>query len=178
MAAFTSEEFNYVRIDCRALAYGGVVTVEQTNRDACIGWLRRRGYRIETMDLGVGFDAVAAEVGRRFRWEETFGYAIKDGGPSLNALNDGFHFDVPDEGGVVFELLHPDSLYAEQPEWLLGLLDIASEHSAYHMAHGRRFFALLVLPEQPLGEARRSPLIGQVFAHKRVPFPERRAWPD
>jgi hypothetical protein len=178
MAAFTPEEFTRLRIDCWALVYGGVVTVEETNRDACIGWLQRHGYRMETMDLGVGFDAVAAEVGRRFDWVGNFGYAYEEGRRGLDALSDGFHFDVPDEGGVVLELLRPEDLFRDQPKWLLGLLGVASRHSAYHMAHGRRFFALLVLPDLPCGEAERSPLLGQVLARQEVGFPQRRAWPD
>jgi hypothetical protein len=97
-----------------------------------------------------------------FRWVEQFGYRLSDGSRNLNALRDGFDFDVPLSGGLVFELLQPDTLLAEGSGWLLGLLSIASEHSRYHLACGRRFFTLLVLPEG-------STLVGQKFDELAVP---------
>ena len=97
-----------------------------------------------------------------FRWEEQFGYQLVHGSRNLDALRDGFEVDVPAGDGVVLELFQPDLIWREDSRWLLGLLAIASEHSRYHLACGRRFFTLLVLPDH-------SPMIGQKIDEIAVP---------
>ena len=98
------------------------------------------------------------------RWEEQFGYALESGQRNLDALRDGFEFDVPSDGGHVFELVRPDVIWQEDARWLLGLLAIAQEHSLVHLALGRRFFTLLIVPNE-------SPLIGQAIEQITVPYP-------
>jgi hypothetical protein len=83
--------------------------------------------------------------GELFRWEEQFGYSLDSGVVNLDALRDGFDFEVPEQGGVVLELAQPDVMWREDPKWLLGLLSIIQEHSRFHLAFGCRFFALLYL---------------------------------
>lgn len=97
-----------------------------------------------------------------FRWEGQFGYRLSDGTRNLNALRDGFDFEVPASGGLVLDLWRPDVIWREDSGWLLGLLAIAADYSRYQLACGRRFFTLLVLPED-------SPLIGQKFDDIGVP---------
>lgn len=48
-----------------------------------------------------------------------------------------------------------------------GFLDLASDHSLFHLACGSRFFALLVL-------ARESPLPGRTYGRCQVPSAYRR----
>jgi hypothetical protein len=163
MAAFTDEQIDWRRIDVQAIVgHHGVAVVDLARRTACLEWLQRHDYRLERLDCSVGISALLERLGLIFRWEEQFGYRLGDGSRNLDALRDGFEFDVPASGGLVFELFRPDVVWREDPRWLLGLLAIASEHSRYHLACGRRFFTLLVLPED-------SPMIGQEFDEIGVP---------
>ncbi len=77
-------------------------------------------------------------------WVEQFGYEYQ--GHSLDALRDGFAFEIPEDGGLVLELERPDILWREHRRWVAGLLEIASEHSRVQLAAGRRFFATLIVP--------------------------------
>jgi hypothetical protein len=52
--------------------------------------------------------------------------------------------------------------WQEDARWLLGLLSIAQEHSRRQLALGRRFFVLLVVPED-------STLVGVMIEHTTVP---------
>lgn len=163
MAAFTDEQIDWSRIDVQAIiGHHGVAVIDLARRAACLDWLRRHDYRIEQIDCTVGISAVLVRLDAIFRWEEQFGYRLSDGSRNLNALRDGFDFNVPASGGLVFELFQPDAICREDSRWLLGLLAIASEHSRYHLACGRRFFTLLVLPEG-------SSMIGQKFDEIAVP---------
>ena len=62
----------------------------------------------------------------------------------------------------MLELFAPEVIHAEDPQWTSYLLADASEHSRYHLAHGRRFFALLVTPDD-------SPIIGATVDQISVP---------
>jgi hypothetical protein len=90
-------------------------------------------------------------------WLLREGYEIDtfDCGPGLAVA-------IPEGGGRVFEVIRPDLAWEEDRRWLCGLLAIAQEHCRQQLAIGRRFFALLVVPEQ-------SPLIGAVVGEVRVP---------
>jgi hypothetical protein len=163
MAAFTDQQIDWSRIDVQAIVgHHGLAVIDLARRDACSDWLRRHGYRLEQLDCTIGIKVVIERLGQMFRWEEQFGYRLSDGSCNLNALRDGFEFDVPVPGGVVFELFQPDLIWKEDAQWLLGLLAIASEHSRRHLACGRRFFTLLVLPGP-------SPMIGQKCDNIVVP---------
>lgn len=163
MAAFTDEQIDWSRIDVQAIVgHHGVAVIDLARHAACLDWLRRHDYRVERIDCTIGMTGVLERFDTLFRWEEQFGYRLSDGSRNLDALRDGFDFDVPVSGGLVFELLQPDTLLAKDSRWLLGLLAIASEHSRYHLACGRRFFTLLVLPEG-------SSMIGQKFDEIAVP---------
>jgi hypothetical protein len=102
------------------------------------------------------------ELGRTLGWEEQFGYALGPDSRNLDALRDGFAFDIPEGGGRVFEIVRADLAWREDSRWLLGLLSIAQEQSRWQLALGRRFFALLVIPEE-------SPLVGTVIEEISVP---------
>ena len=77
-------------------------------------------------------------------------------------LRDGFEFEIHEGGGRVLELIRADLAWEEDPRWLVGLLAIAQEHSRRQLALGRRFFALLVIPED-------SPLVGAAIEQALVP---------
>lgn len=163
MAAFTDEEIDWSRFDVQAIVgHQGLAVIDLARRAACVDWLRRHDYRIEQLDCTVGISAVLERLGLMFRWEQTFGYRLSAGSRNLDALRDGFEFDVPALGGLVFEVFQPDAVWREDSRWLLGLLAIASEHSRYHLACGRRFFTLLVLADD-------SRLIGQKCDEIAVP---------
>ena len=163
MAAFTDAQIDWSRIDVQAIVgYHGLAVIDIARQAACLEWLRSHGYHLEQLDCTVGINAVIERLGQMFRWEEQFGYRLSSGSCNLNALRDGFEFNIPSSGGIVFELFRPDLIGNENASWLFGLLAIASEHSHHHLACGRRFFTLLVLPD-------RSPMIGQKFDDICVP---------
>jgi hypothetical protein len=163
VAAFV--ELDWSRIDVQGIvALGGLATIDERSHPACREWLARQGYRIDTFDCRTGLSAAVSELGRLLSWEERFGYALGSDSRNLDALRDGFEFDIPDAGGRVFEIVGGDPVWQEDPEWLCGLLEIAQEQSRRQLALGRRFFALLVVPE-------RSPLIGAPIGRIEVPVP-------
>ena len=83
---------------------------------------------------------------------------------NLDAVRDGFEFDIDDGAGIVLEFVRPDLAWQEDAAWLAGLLSIAQEQSRIQLALGRRFLALLVVPEA-------SPLVGAVIDQSAVPGP-------
>lgn len=119
---------------------------------------------IHSLDCSDGLNQAIPELGRQFHWEQQFGYTLDPGKRNLDALRDGFEFDIPGSGRRVFEIIRPDIAWQEDSHWLLGLLSIAQEYSRNELALGRRFFTLLVVPEG-------SPLIGQTIETKTVPTP-------
>jgi hypothetical protein len=98
-------------------------------------------------------------------WERQFGYTPGPGPINLDALNDGFDFDLPDGGRLALEMVRPDVVWREDPGWLLGMLSIARRRTVEYLAIGRRYFTLLVIPE-------RSPLLGQLVGPVTVPWPD------
>jgi hypothetical protein len=163
MAAFNPETIDWRRIDVRALITdNGMATISPEHHDACIRWLGREGYALRSVDCTKGFQSVLSQIGDLLRWKEEFGYYLQDGQGNLNALRDGFDFQTPDGQGVVLELTTVDALWKTHRDWISGLLSIASEHSRYQLALGRRFFTLLVLADK-------SPMIGAIIDPIAVP---------
>ncbi len=161
MAAFA--DLDWRRIDVWAIvACRGLATIEERRHASCREWLLRNGYEIDSFDCHPGLAAAIPELGRLLRWEQQFGYSLGPDSRNLNALRDGFDFDIPEGQGRVFEILRPDLAWQEDSPWLCGLLSIAEEQSRRQLALGRRFFALLVVGEQ-------SPLIGSVIDRVTVP---------
>lgn len=165
MAAFSEEDFDYRRIDvCAIVENSGLATVAQHRRGNYLAWLRRHGYEVTSLDCMLGIIETVKSIGRLLGWKEQFGYTLESRRLNLDALRDGFEFDVPERGGRVLELVRPDVAWQDNPRWVIGLLSIAQEHCRFHLAFGRHFFTLLVLPEQ-------SPVVGQVVEQCSVPFP-------
>jgi hypothetical protein len=167
MAAFT--EINWQRFDHHAIVESqGLATIEERRRAACRVWLEAHGYQLYSVDCSGGYSTAVPEFGRLFRWEEKFGYALTADryGCGLNALNDGFEFDVPTDGGVVLELVRPDRKWKSKNhrEWLCGVFSIASQHSRFQLALGRRFFTVLIVP----GKCR---MLGAEIETFTVPWP-------
>ena len=163
MAAF--DQLDWTRFDVwAAVAMEGVAVVETAHRDACRAWLRQHGYAITSIDLAEGVGPAVVALGERFRSEEQFGYRLTAEKHSLNALRDGFEFNLKPGQGHVLELLNAEVAHREDPQWLAGLLAIAHEHSRWQLALGARFFATLFLD-------RGSALIGAEYEKLSVPLP-------
>ena len=163
MAAF--DELDWQRIDVWAIAEDdGLATIFEQSRPFYRDWLERNGYEIDSLDFRPGLGKAITELGRMLRWEEQFGYALKADSRNLDALRDGFEFEIPEGGGRVLEILGADLAWQEDSYWTLGLLSIAREYSRWQMALGQRFFTLLVLPEG-------SSLIGVEVEKTIVPLP-------
>ncbi len=167
MPAF--EQLDYTRFDVWAVVVAeGVVVVETARRDACHLWLGERKYTITSIDFGQGVDAAEIALGESLRWQEQFGYKLTGKNLNLDALRDGFDFDLKPGQGHVLELLNAEVAQQEDLRWLNGLLSISHEYSRNQLALGARFFTMLVLDPA-------SPLIGTTYETLSVPAPFRTA---
>lgn len=163
MAAF--DELDWARFDVWAVvAMEGVAVVEIARREACHAWLRQHDYTVTSVDFAAGVGPGVIALGERFRWEEQFGYGLAANSRNLDALRDGFGFDLKPGQGHVLELLNAEVAHREDPRWLAGLLAIAHEHSRWQLALGTRFFATLFLDPG-------SRLIGVQYEMLSVPCP-------
>jgi len=162
VAVFT--ELDWERIDVTAIAAhpGGLATIEERRRLACLEWLRQHDYTIDSLDCRMGLVEAIPALGRLLCWEQKFEYSLEPSDRNLDALRDGFQFDIPENGGRVLEVMRADLGWQEDPDWLLGLLSIAMEYSRKQIALGRRFFVLLVVPKD-------SPLLGAGIEPSTVP---------
>lgn len=165
MAAF--DEIDYIRFDVWAtVECEGVAVVDKEDRESCLAWLRQEGYGIETIDFGQGIAAAVPQINDLFRWKEQFGYELSaDGAPGLDALRDGFEFELQPGERKVLELKNANVGYRENRRWFVWLLNIAHEQSIEQLALGACFFTVLVLDP-------RSRLIGKEYESLRVP----KAW--
>lgn len=163
MAAFA--ELDWTRFDVWAtVALEGVAVVEPAHHLACLAWLRQHNYAVTSIDFAMGIGPAVAALGETLRWGEQFGYRLAPDSRNLDALRDGFEFDLKPGTGHVLELLNAEVAQHEDPKWLSGLLAIAHEYSRRQLAIGSRFFATLVLD-------RGSPLIGARYETLSVPVP-------
>jgi hypothetical protein len=164
VAAFA--DLDWRRIDTWAIAgsSGGLATIDEHRHASCREWLLRREYAIDSLDCRSGLAEAIPALGTLLCWKQKFGYSLGPTDRSLNALRDGFEFNIPENGCRVLEIVRADLAWLEDPSWLLGLLSIAQEHSRKQLALGHRFFALLVVPEG-------SPVVGAVIEKTEVPFP-------
>ena len=163
MAAFT--ELDWTRFDVwAAVAMEGVAVVKSEHCEACLAWLRQHEYAVSSIDFALGIGPAVVALGEMFRWEKQFGYRLTLESRNLNALRDGFDFDLKPGQGHVLELLNAEVAHREDPRWLSGLFAIAHEHSLRQLALGARFFATLILD-------RDSSLIGAPYETLSVPVP-------
>ncbi len=166
MGAF--EELNWKNRDVDAIVNGGgIATVKMQDFDDYHEWLLNRGYGVSVIDCCVPFVEVLSSIYILFRWQEQFGYTPERGYVNLNALWDGFDFDIPRGEGHVLELVGIDQLWKSNPQWVVALLEMAHDYSRIQMALGSRFFALLVVEEI-------SDMIGATVTELKIPSPYRR----
>jgi hypothetical protein len=166
VAVFSEAEIDWRRIDVTAIiTFAGVATVRVEALESCRDWLRSEQYHVVRLDLAAQISSVCAQLDSLFSWQEQFGYALSDHSerlPNLDALRDGFDVQISSGVGCVLELDGVDARWAQHPEWTAGLLAIVSEHSRFHLSLGRRFFALLPLPEG-------SSVVGAAFEQLAIP---------
>lgn len=163
MNVFGTDDLEWARPDVDAIVQRhGLTSITTAKHDELRAWLEQHGYEVIGVDCTNGFTALLDHFNDLFSWEVQFGYRLSDGRANLDALRDGFDLQVPTGGGMVLELANLDAVYRTHPQWTLGMLSIASEHSRYHLAMGLRFFTLLVLEEQ-------SPLVGAAVDQITVP---------
>lgn len=165
MAAFTEQDLN--RFDAEAIVRspGGFILIEEHRHPACREWLVQHGYRIDSVDFRRGLSEAVPALGRMLEWHERFGYSLEPDNRNLDALHDGFEFQIPDGGGRVLELIGAEVGYLEDSSWMLELLWIAQMHSLKQLALGRRFFALVVVQND------QSPMIGATVGRNQIPIP-------
>jgi len=163
MSAF--EHIDYTRFDVwAAVIMEGVAVVETADRTSCHTWLREHGYTMTSIDFAQGVGPAVVALGELLHWEEQFGYRLTADRRNLDALRDGFEFDLKPGQGHVLELLNGEVGHQEDPRWFAGLLSITHEHFLCQLALGVRFFGMLVLE-------RGSPLIGVGYETLTVPSP-------
>lgn len=163
MAVF--DELDWRRLDVHAIVAGaGVATIALEDHERYRAWLASEGFDFDVIDCSRGYGAAVEAFGRLVNWQEQFGYALTLENHNLNALRDGFAFDVPMRGGRVLEMTRPDIAWADDSLSMSGWLAIASEYSRSQMALGRRFFTALVVPLP-------TEMVGGVLDLVTVPFP-------
>lgn len=164
MAAF--ERLDWGRLDVFAILVGdGIATIASSFSMHAIEWLRNASYEIVVLDFKGGIGVVVSELGKTFRWEQQFGYALQADDRNLARLGDGFGYSIPAGGGLVLELRNFEAAFAEDREWSEGFLRVLSKHSLRHLALGQRFFGLAHVKD---GE---SPIVGCSLGEKSVPYP-------
>jgi hypothetical protein len=164
-AAFVEKEIEWLRFDVLSvLTHSGLGAVRSGERVLCSQWLSRKGYGALTLDCSAGKRAVQRQLGSYLKWEDQFGYKLEEGSGSLDALRDGFAFDLGELGSFALELVEPEAIWQEDAAWFECLLAVAVEHSRYQLALGYRFLTVLYLAES-------SPLVGRTVDHVAIPLP-------
>lgn len=77
---------------------GGIATIDERRHLACREWLRRHGYAIDSLDCRPGLDEAIPALGRLLDWQGQFGYSLGPDDRNLDALRDGFEFNIPQSG--------------------------------------------------------------------------------
>jgi len=172
-AAFNSSEVG--RPDKQIIAspyYRGVAAVSNEEYRELKIWLTETGYETVTIDFTHGLASGIDQMNNIFRWEEQFGYTLSLKRRNLDAINDGFGFDVSGYG-LLLEIVGAEVAWRDDRRWFKGLLSIASDHSHSHLSVGNRF--LTVVPVQSYD----SPLVGKLIHKQRLGWYWRgySAWP-
>jgi hypothetical protein len=163
MAAFS--ELNWLRFDVWAIAgAGGIATVDINHQPACHAWLLRNEYVMDSINFGNGIGQAMVAFNTLFHWEEQFGYELHSESRNLDALRDGFNFDLKPGQGHVLELLNAEVAYRENKKWFCGFLAISREYSHHQLALGSKFFVILVLKHD-------SKLIGRQYDSESIQRP-------
>lgn len=164
MASFSTLDWR--RLDTFAILAGrGLATLEPGSTAAGAAWLKTHHYRTIPLDFSQGISPVVSLLGKILSWSEQFGYELTGDSRNLAALHDGFHMDVPENGGLALEITAFDQALKEDETWSTGFLAILSDHSLRQLAQARRFFSILYVASDE------SPVVGLSFDKLSVPYP-------
>src|ERR1039457_3238660 len=116
MAAFS--ELDWTKFDVKSIvANAGIGVVDAHLRSVCHEWLKRHNYSLESIDFNVGLGAAVVALGKLLKWEEQFGYALAPESRNLDALRDGFDFNLQHGAAAVLELINADKAFREDARW-------------------------------------------------------------
>jgi hypothetical protein len=164
MAAF--ETLDWTTLDTLAIVeHRGVIAADQQVRNRCHQWLDLHQYTRVSLNFTSGISGAINQLNRLLNWQEQFGYEMKAESRNLDALRDGFAFNVPDQGGLVLVLQDFELAWQEDPNWSSTLLIFASEYSIQQLALGKRFFTLVEV------ESNKSPIIGRIYDSLSISYP-------
>ena len=167
-AAAAFERLDWTRFDVSTLIGGrGIATIDLLSVHRCTEWLARNGYRPAAINCSRGVGEAVVQLGRLFRWNEQFGYELTPTSRSLDALRDGFGYEHEVGGGQILLLESFAVAWREDPRWARGLLKISAEFSLQQLALGKRFFTVLVVPDDA------TDVVGQPLEGLAVPLPYR-----
>ena len=139
-AADRPDRLDPERLDVRLLQNGAVALYHKAmilSED--LVWLQRAGYRVHTLDALRWSSQADFHADARRALELPAHY-----GGNLAAWIDWLgDLDVPQEGGVAFELRHYDAFARAQPQFAHTLLDSLESASRRFLVRGRRLLALV-----------------------------------
>jgi hypothetical protein len=139
--AFT--ELDWSRFDVWAVVQcEGIVAIYDDSQREAVKWLAAQNYDVSTIDFSRGVSEAVSQLGNLLDWEGKFG-PFNPSSRNLDALNDGFDFDLNPGQGHVLELKQAHLAYDEDPRWTLGLLSITRHYSRCQLALGVRFITLV-----------------------------------
>ncbi|QDT63037.1 hypothetical protein [Calycomorphotria hydatis] len=165
-------ELDWSRPDVWGILAGrGILTVTEDKASSIREWLTREKFNSYRFDCNESLIRAAHQLCTYLKWNDQFGYILsEDQLVNLNALNDGFEFELSTEQGFYLELVGIEAEWNKYEGWLRGLLTICSNYSINELAQGRKFLTLIQL-------GRESPLIGEVFDDLAIPVPID-SWPN
>ncbi|MDN3576431.1 hypothetical protein QWZ03_06600 [Chitinimonas viridis] len=164
MATFT--QLDWTRPDVHAIVNShGLLVIDATSAPDHRSWLSNHRYETLDLDFKQGISPVVEHLGHVLHWQNQFGYALQPDSRNLDALWDGFEFEVPVEGGLVCWLADFETAWVEDKRWAQGFMVIITDYCLQQLALGRRFYAILTV------SGAESPILGQRVADIAVPHP-------
>src|SRR3569833_1075404 len=142
--------------------FRGVAAVSHDEYGELKAWLTETGYATVTIDFTDGLAHGIDQINHIFRWEEQFGYLLSIERRNLDAVSDGFRFDMSGYG-ILLDILGAEAAWREDRRWFMGLLSIASDASHGYLSVGERLLTVVPVPEYlslPVGKTLRKQRLG------------------